>query len=126
MIQPNSDAIESRRDRPALASGTGRLLIQMTGTGNLKIALDKTVVTIGRLTDNDFCIRSRFISRLHARIFNTAAGAIIEDLKSCNGVTVNARRVSSHKLRSGDLIEIGQCQLRYIDLSDSFAGDGRA
>jgi pSer/pThr/pTyr-binding forkhead associated (FHA) protein len=98
----------------------------MTDGGNLKIALDKTRVTIGRLNNNDLCIRSRFISRFHARIVNTAAGAVIEDLNSHNGVTVNTRRIRRHKLRSGDLIELGQCQFRYIDLSDSSAGDGRA
>ena len=56
----------------------------------MKIPLDKGITTIGRRTTNDVCINSRFISRFHARIINTAAGAIIEDLNSCNGLAVNA------------------------------------
>lgn len=103
-----------------------RLLIQITAEGNRKIPLERGITTIGRRTSNDVCIESGFVSRTHARIINTAAGALIEDLNSCNGLAVNAQQVRRHKLRSGDLIVIGRTQLRYIDLNDACASGGHA
>lgn len=118
VIYSGSDALQP--------SHPNRLLIHMTSQGNMKISLDKGITTIGRRATNDLCINSRFISRFHARIINTAAGAIIEDLNSCNGLMINAQRTHRHKLRSGDLIAIGRTQLRYIDLNDAAGGDGHA
>ena len=125
MNQQDTQLIYSGSDslRAALPD---RLLLNITAQGNMKIPLDKGITTIGRRTANDLCINSRFISRFHARIINTAAGAIIEDLRSCNGIAVNGLQVRRHKLRSGDLIAIGRHQLRYIDLNDAAGGDGHA
>jgi len=108
------------------AAHPDRLLLQVTAEGNMKIPLEHGITTIGRRRSNDVCIESRFISRAHARIISTAAGAIIEDLNSCNGVAVNALQVRRHKLRSGDMLTIGQTQLRYIDLNDATGSDGHA
>ena len=108
------------------ATSIGRLLIRTTGSGNLKIPVDQDILTIGRSTTNDICIRSRFISRFHARIIITPVGAVIEDLDSRNGTSVNCARVRHHRLRSGDVIHIGRDQLRYIDLGDGSPGDGNA
>jgi pSer/pThr/pTyr-binding forkhead associated (FHA) protein len=114
-----------RGDLPR-AERIGRLLIKTTRSGNIKIAIDRDVLTIGRSATNDICIRSRFISRFHARIFMTPAGPVIEDLDSRNGTSVNWARVRHQRLRSGDVIHIGRDQLRYIDLGDESPGDGNA
>jgi general secretion pathway protein A len=108
------------------AAHQDRLLIRITAEGNMKIPLEQGITTIGRRASNDVCIESRFISRVHARIISTAAGAIIEDLNSCNGIAVNAQQVRRHKLRSGDMIVLGRIQLRYIDLNDATRADGHA
>jgi len=108
------------------AMDPGRILIRITGNGNLKIPLDKTIVTVGRRSTNDICLRSRFISRYHARIINTAEGAYIEDISSRNGIRVNNIRVRQHKLHSGDLIDLGSIQLRYLDLREDDARGGNA
>ncbi len=103
-----------------------RIVIAANGRGNLKFPLDKAIVTIGRKTDNDIHIMSRFISRYHARIISDTDGAIIEDMDSRNGVSVNSERVRRRRLRSGDLIDIGQTQLKFIDLGEESAGEGSA
>ena len=103
-----------------------RLIIAITEQGNLKFPLHKQIITIGRSPQNDIHIRSRFISRYHARIVCDADGAVIEDLNSSNGITVNSNRAKRQPLRSGDLIDLGRTQLRYIDLSEGSPGEGRA
>jgi len=124
-LSKNAGIPDCRADLPR-AESIGRLLIKTTGSGNLKIAIDQDILTIGRSAANDICIRSRFISRFHARIFMTPSGAVIEDLDSRNGTSVNSARVRHHRLRSGDVIRIGRDQLRYIDLGDESPGDGNA
>jgi hypothetical protein len=103
-----------------------RLIIAITDRGNLKFPLHKQIISIGRSPQNDIHIRSRFISRYHARIVCDKDGAMIEDLDSSNGVCVNSHRAKRQPLRSGDLIDLGRTQLRYIDLSDGSPGEGQA
>ena len=103
-----------------------RLIIATTDQGNLKFPLHKPIITIGRAPQNDIHIRSRFISRYHARIVCDEDGAIIEDLDSSNGVTVNSNRARRQPLRSGDLIDLGRTQLKYIDLTEGSSGEGQA
>jgi hypothetical protein len=103
-----------------------RLIVSMNGDDNTKHPLSRTIMTIGREKHNDIHIRSRYISRFHARIVSDRDGSIIEDLGSRNGVTVNSKKVRRRQLRSGDLIDLGLIQLKYIDLMEGSAGEGRA
>jgi hypothetical protein len=103
-----------------------RVIIATNTNGNLKFPLNQNIITIGREALNDIHVPSRFISRFHARIVSDCDGAIIEDLDSRNGLTVNSKKVRRQKLRSGDLIDLGKTQLRYIDLTEGSAGEGRA
>jgi hypothetical protein len=101
-----------------------RMIIAVQGEGNLKFALNKDITSIGREPDNDIQVRSRFVSRYHARIVCNQNSAIIEDLDSRNGLRVNTKRVSRKQLRSGDSIKVGRLQLQYIDLTEeSFDGE---
>ena len=100
-----------------------RTIIATQDNGNLKIALRDAITTIGREPGNDIQIRSRFVSRQHARIVSNASGVYIEDLGSRNGLTVNTQRVSRQRLRSGDFIRIGRTQLNYLDIMEhEFSG----
>jgi hypothetical protein len=117
-----ADIIERLPDEPYV----NRVVIASNDQGNLKFPLDKNIVTIGREAENDIHIRSRFISRYHARIVSDRDGAIIEDLGSRNGITVNSRKIKRHQLKSGDLIDLGKTQLKYIDLKEGVDGVARA
>ena len=105
---------------------SNRVIITMDREGNLKFPLDKNIITIGRQPGNDIYIRSRYLSRFHARIVSDALGSTIEDLDSANGVIVNSRRIRRRQLRSGDLITLGKTQLQYIDISEGTDENGRA
>lgn len=101
-----------------------RMIITIQEGGNLKLPLSSNITTIGREPANDIQIRSRFVSRFHARILSDQDGAVIEDLDSRNGVSVNAEKVGRKQLRSGDFIKIGRIQLQYIDIMEGSFGGG--
>jgi pSer/pThr/pTyr-binding forkhead associated (FHA) protein len=78
------------------------------------IALGRAI--IGRTSDNDLQIRSKFVSRHHAQVITSAQACAIEDLNSTNGIFVRSRRVKHHDLVEGDVVEIGEHKLLYHDL----------
>ena len=53
-----------------------------------------------------------FASARHARIEPRADGVWIEDLASTNGTFVNGERVTAERLNPGDVVRIGQTELR--------------
>ena len=76
---------------------------------------------LGRDADDD-CVRidSPTVSRRHARIVVSAAGATIEDLGSKNGTHLRGRQVSTAAaLADGDEIRIGSVVLRFRIASGS-------
>ncbi len=68
---------------------------------------------LGRTSENDFQIRSRFVSRHHAQITADRDQIVIEDLNSTNGIVVRQRRVKNHVLADGDLIQLGEHKLLF-------------
>jgi type II secretory pathway predicted ATPase ExeA len=78
-----------------------------------ELPLGRTI--IGRTTDNDLQISSKFISRHHAQISTIDDSCMLEDLNSTNGVFIDARRVKRHRLVDGDVIQLGEHKLVYHD-----------
>ena len=67
---------------------------------------------IGRAPGCELQIDSSSVSRHHALLLKSARELIIEDLNSTNGVIVNGRKISRQLLKDGDLLTIGEVQLR--------------
>jgi hypothetical protein len=82
--------------------------------GEYRLGVGKTI--IGRTSDNDVQINSRFISRHHAQVVSDAAQCVLEDLNSTNGVFIRAQRVKQQALADGDVIQIGEHKLLYRDM----------
>jgi predicted component of type VI protein secretion system len=80
--------------------------------------LTDKVVTIGRSPNSTIVIESETVSRTHARIERGDRGLILVDCGSVNGTYVGDERVGEHALRSGDLIKIGPCILKYLAAGD--------
>jgi predicted component of type VI protein secretion system len=72
-------------------------------------------LTIGRATENSVALpQDDFASSLHARIEAQRDDVWIVDLGSTNGTLVNGRRIDGrHELRDGDLVRIGDTELRF-------------
>jgi hypothetical protein len=81
-----------------------------------KYSLARTLLRIGRETDNDICLEDITVHRYHAAIHRTEdAEFVVTDLSSAggNGVVVNGRPVAEARLASGDVIELGNARLRF-------------
>ncbi len=103
-----------------------RILLVLNSAQRLKYPLFKDCMTVGRSPDNDIHISTEYVSRAHARIISDEDGATIEDLNSRNGILVNSRRVTEHRLRNGDIIALGKMQLKFIDLMEAGSVEGHS
>ena len=68
---------------------------------------------IGRSQGSDLVLPSTSVSRRHAAIEWRDGRYFVHDLLSQNGTYVNGRRVTCRPLRDGDLVRIGEFELRY-------------
>jgi general secretion pathway protein A len=93
----------------------GKLLVATDGRTVQEIPLTQGRLIVGRTTDNDLQIDSRFVSRHHCQITTSANSCVIEDLNSTNGIYVKSRRVRRHYLNDGDVVMVGKHELIYVD-----------
>jgi hypothetical protein len=76
-----------------------------------EIALDGTLITIGRADDNELVLDDARVSRHHARLRVRHGMLVLMDLGSRNGVRVNGETVVEVVLGVGDRIQIGDTVL---------------
>ena len=69
--------------------------------------------TIGRLPESTVHLNNAKVSRTHANIRFDADGYVLIDNGSTNGTRVNGVPIEHHRLRDGDVIEIGEVPLRF-------------
>jgi type II secretory pathway predicted ATPase ExeA len=91
----------------------GRLVLRLKGVQVSETYLVPGRIFIGRTSDNDLQIESKYVSRHHAQVITSADGSTIEDLNSTNGMFVRGKRTRHHRLREGDVIVIGMHDLAY-------------
>jgi pSer/pThr/pTyr-binding forkhead associated (FHA) protein len=72
-------------------------------------------LTLGRSEDNAVALKGdEFASGHHARIESQRDGVWILDLGSTNGTFVNGARLDGRRqLREGDVVQIGDTELRF-------------
>lgn len=90
-------------------------LILFTGNNaprQINLAADRT--RIGRETGNDLRIDRPCVSRQHAELRVEDAVTWVRDLGSSNGTYVNGRPVQQQALRHGDVLRIGDCEIRFL------------
>ena len=90
------------------------------GAGTIFTLSSGGVYLIGR-EGADIVLKDEKISRRHAEIGLYGPDAyVVRDLASTNGTLLNGRRVSEKaKLRSGDLIRVGDTTLRFSLVGNS-------
>jgi type II secretory pathway predicted ATPase ExeA len=93
----------------------GRILLASGGKTVLERELKPGRLVIGRTADNDLQIDSKFISRHHCQIVTQGDSCLIEDLNSTNGIYVQSKRVRRYNLNDGDVVQVGQHEIMYID-----------
>jgi hypothetical protein len=81
----------------------------MTGR-TLELKLEKT--TIGRVEDNAFQIAEPSVSSHHCEILLKGNDVVVRDLNSTNGTFVNGEKVSEAPLKTGQILRLGQIEMR--------------
>ncbi len=110
---PNMDHSPAASGESAVV--VGRILLANEGKTVGERELRPGRMVIGRTADNDLQIDSKFISRHHCQIVTQADSCLIEDLNSTNGIFVKSKRVRRHNLNDGDVVQVGQHEIMYID-----------
>jgi anti-sigma regulatory factor (Ser/Thr protein kinase) len=78
--------------------------------------------TLGRAPDCKIQLLSRAVSRRHAQIDVTGAGATLKDLGAPNGVKVNGAKIKqSYALREGDRLTVGDVPMVFRAASRALA-----
>jgi len=97
----------------------GHLVCRLSGKDLEEKSLRQGHLLIGRSKLCDIRVDSPIVSRHHALISYNDGQAMIADLGSTNGTSVNGYEIREHKLVDGDTIQIGECEIKY------FASDER-
>ena len=92
-----------------------KLILSINGIEKGEYRLDKERVTIGREPGNDICIDSLAVSRKHALAITILNDSFLEDLGTTNGTFVNGVLIKKHVLKDGDVIRIGEHELKYVE-----------
>ncbi|MBN1552995.1 FHA domain-containing protein [bacterium] len=91
-------------------------LIQIDDTGQtvVKYRIDHPVISIGRSNSNRIVLDHKTISRHHCEIVENDGIFLIRDLDSSNGIRINGKKVDKSEIVSGDMIQIGMLEFRFI------------
>lgn len=81
----------------------------MTGRTH-ELKADKT--TIGRVEDNVFQIAEPSVSSHHCEILLQGNDVVVKDLNSTNGTFINGQKVSDSPLKPGQILRLGQIEMR--------------
>ena len=102
----NRFVADGRSNRNPQQSLNARILIEVDRKIIGQRRLDKTVLTVGRLSDNDVRVPSPGVSRLHAKIRWENGLWLIEDAESLYGLIYQGHRVDRLILNDGDRIHV--------------------
>ncbi|HEX7374415.1 MAG TPA: FHA domain-containing protein, partial [Steroidobacteraceae bacterium] len=92
----------------------GRLVLSLKGQRISETYLTPgRRVVIGRTTDNELQVDSKYVSRHHCQVITTVEYSIVEDLNSTNGVYMQGKRVRRYRLADGDVMKLGMHEIAY-------------
>jgi len=97
-------------DRPRFAL---RFISGKYQGGEFPLRMNREII-IGRSSDLDMVLVEDMVSRRHAKISSSDADVYIQDMGSTNGTFVNGIRLTrDRKLTPGDVVRIGETDLRF-------------
>ena len=92
-----------------------KLVLSLDGAVIGSFFLDKARHIIGRKKECDTQIDDQGVSKEHAAIVTVGNDQILEDTHSTNGTFVNGKKIERHILQNGDVIEISDYRLKYVN-----------
>lgn len=105
----------------------GGLRVALAGIDTLAIGRAETR-TLARTEERHFTlgVPDARMSTRHARVVRSAEGHRLEDMGSTNGTLACGEPVTSHPLRDGDVLELGQSVFLYRRIEEEGAGPARS
>ena len=115
VLAPHEAAAVGLRPEPELNMGRLVVLKSTAIDENTEFVLDSSGISIGRGGPNEVRLDGDdFASVQHARVEPRRDGVWIEDVGSTNGTFVNGVRLSrARRLAAGDLVRVGETDLRF-------------
>jgi pSer/pThr/pTyr-binding forkhead associated (FHA) protein len=95
--------------------GAPKLIITAGPRAGNHVELTQAESTIGRGGDNAVVIPDLSVSRHHAVIRREPRGYVVLDQGSGNGTRVNGMAVGRHELQSGDIIDLGDSSMQFVE-----------
>jgi pSer/pThr/pTyr-binding forkhead associated (FHA) protein len=112
LVGEDLDTFANAPDRP---SSRARLeVITGQGMAGSSYSIRRNGLTIGRSEKRDIVIPDAASSRHHATISMEDGKYMLTDADSANGMFVNNERIRAHELNPGDVIKIGNTELRFV------------
>lgn len=87
-----------------------------------RFELDRSVISIGRESGNTIRLRDTEVSRRHGEVRQDDEGWVLVDLGSSNGTFIEQQKIDTHRLRSGDRIQIGKTWLLFTHAEEPLPG----
>lgn len=92
-----------------------RLIDCTNGRGLGEFAVNKDRMVIGSKAANEVPLANFNADNEHAVVIRCGELYVIEDLGSSTGTFVNERQIARLLLSDGDVISVGNCQLRFVE-----------
>jgi hypothetical protein len=89
-----------------------KLVVLSAGQSGRTHELNAEKTTVGRLEDNTFQIAEQSVSSHHCEILLRGSDVVVKDLNSTNGTFINGEQISEKALKPGQILRLGQIELR--------------
>lgn len=83
-----------------------------------RVEVKESELLMGRAPDCNLVLAQAGISRHHCKLLANGHSYALEDLNSKNGTRVNGIYVKTVNLESGDMIQLGEYNIKFIPVSD--------
>jgi hypothetical protein len=93
------------------------LVLKQAGKPDRVVVWDTQDISLGRAPENDLCIDHSEVSRRHALFSRTDRAFVVKNMSMSNGTYVNGQAVDSHELASRDVVQIGDLQLHFYQVT---------
>lgn len=115
---------EGRKSRGAgkkrIGAAHPTLVAVTTHLAGTEYPIEQETAILGRTGENDLKVDHHSISRNHAKVVVKDGQVRMVDLQSKNGIRVNGEFWEESILKSGDIIELGKVQFRFVAKGEEF------
>lgn len=91
-----------------------KVMITLSGVNSpdVKIVEFSDFATVGRRNTNSLMIADNAVSGVHCKFIYSDGEVVLEDMNSTNGTVLNDEKITSAKVKTGDIVIIGKCKYK--------------